>query len=124
MTKDDGILIDEATIRTIALKRARSEGETEPRVTLVFEAPLDRVQIVMSRLSRAYHRDVPVTLRLDFPEQLQLDDARKNTASDNGHEKDAGKLSGVTPIGERASERAMRETEGDRKKKKGAETPA
>lgn len=98
MTKDDGILIDEATIRTIALKRAKSEGETEPRVTLVFEAPLDRVQIVMSRLSRAYHRDVPVTLRLDFPEQLQLEDARKS-ADSNGHDKDAGKLSGVEPIG-------------------------
>lgn len=60
------------------------------------------------RLGKAWALRADVSGRIDFTEQLGLP---LKDAESNGHDKDAGKLSGVTPIGERS-------------KKKGAETPA
>lgn len=103
MTRDEGLLIDEATIRTIAIRRTKVEGETEPRVALVFDVALDRVQVVLARLARAYRSNALVTLRLDFAEQMELSDARK-TSESNGHsaDTDTTKLTTVTPIGGRS----------------------
>ena len=53
------------------------------------------------RLGTAWARRADVQVRMDFVEQLDLMSAARKTAESNGHDKDAGKLSGVEPIGGR-----------------------
>lgn len=103
MAQEQTLTIDQATLRSFHPKAARLNLDGDeiegPRMVLTFEVEVDRVAGAMNRLTRVFRKRNLITLALDFPEQLQLEYARKSTASDNGHDKDAGKLSGVTPIG-------------------------
>ena len=119
MAQEQTLSIDQATLRSFHPKAARLNLDGDeiegPRMVLTFEVEVDRVAAAMNRLTRVFRKRNLITLSLDFPEQLQLEDARRSAES-NGH--DAGfdgkgtTLTAVEPIGARS------------KKKKGAETPA
>lgn len=105
MAQEQAITIDQATLRSFHPKAARLNLDGDeiegPKMILTFEVDVDRVDMSMTRLTRVFRKRKFITLGLNFPEQLELEDARKSTASNNGHQDVAGgELTEITPIGE------------------------